>query len=295
MDYTLYVGDYAYSSWSLRGWLLLDAFGMPFTTRYAHMKTEAFEALKAEMVPSRLVPALSISDGTRAPVVVWDSLAMAETLHEYHPQAGYWPKGASARPTARSIAAEMHSGFTALRGACPMNMRQAYDGFEVSADVQADLDRLSLVWAHARARRTEDGPFLFGAFSAVDAFFGPVASRIATYGLQMGEEDLAYVASVLGHASVRRWRAMGIADAHVQAHYEFEYAARPNPHEPEVTGKVVHSVEAENTHCPFSGNDVSSDGLVEVQGRVIGFCNPFCRDKVAADPFCWPEVAAMLR
>ena len=102
MDYTLYVGDYAYSSWSLRGWLLLDAFGMPFTKQYAHMKTDAFEALKAEMAPSQLVPALSISDGTRAPVIVWDSLAMAETLHEYHPQAGYWPKGASARPTARS-------------------------------------------------------------------------------------------------------------------------------------------------------------------------------------------------
>ena len=295
MDYTLYVGDYAYSSWSLRGWLLLDAFGMPFTKQYAHMKTDAFEALKAQMAPSQLVPALSISDGTRAPVIVWDSLAMAETLHEYHPQAGYWPKGASARPTARSIAAEMHSGFTALRGACPMNMRRAYDGFPVSDAVQADLDRLSLIWAHARARRTDDGPFLFGAFSAVDAFFGPVASRITTYGLNMNEEDTAYVAAILGHDSVRRWRAMGIADGHIQAHYEFEYAARPNPHDPEITGTVVHGVQAINAHCPFSGKNVSAEGLVEVEGKVIGFCNPFCRDKVAADPMCWPEVAAMLR
>ncbi|MEM7213004.1 MAG: glutathione S-transferase, partial [Pseudomonadota bacterium] len=221
MDFTLYVGDYAYSSWSLRGWLLLDAFGIPFTTRYAHMKTEEFEALRGEMAPSKLVPALSISDGTRAPVVVWDTFAMAETLHEYHPQAGIWPNGASARPTARSLVAEMHSGFTALRGACPMNMRRAYDGFDVSDEVRSDLERLSLIWAHARARKTADGPFLFGAFSAVDAFFAPVCSRIATYGLEMGETDLAYVAAVLGHDPVRRWRAMGMADRHLQAHYEF--------------------------------------------------------------------------
>ena len=295
MDFTLFVGDYAYSSWSLRGWLLLDAFGIPFTRRYAHMNTAEFEALKADMAPSRLVPALAVSDGTRAPVMVWDTVAMAETLHEYHPQAGIWPSGASARPTARSMVAEMHSGFTALRGACPMNMRRAYDGFEVSDAVRADLDRLSTIWAHGRARKTGGGPFLFGEFCAVDAFFAPVCSRIATYGLEMGEEDLAYVASVLGHESVRRWRSMGMADAHLQAHYEFEYAARPNPHDPEVTGTVVSGVDAENQYCPFSGKDVSPDSLVEIKGRVIGFCNPFCRDKVAADPMCWPEVPALLK
>ena len=295
MDYTLYLGDYAYSSWSLRGWLLLDAFGMPFARHYAHMRTEAFEDMRTQMAPSRLVPALAVSDGTRSPVMVWDSLAMAETLHEYHPQTGYWPKGASARPTARSIAAEMHSGVRALRSACPMNMRRAYEGFAVSEDVQADLDRLSLVWAHARARRTGDGPFLFGTFGAVDAFFAPVASRIATYGLEMCEEEMSYVAALLGHHSVRRWRAMAMADGHIQAHYEFDYADRPNPHDPAVTGVPVEGVASENAHCPFSGKDVSPDSLVEVHGRVIGFCNPFCRDKVAVDPMCWPEVAAMLR
>lgn len=295
MDFTLFAGDYAYSSWSLRGWLLLDAFGIPFTLRYAHMNTDDFEAMRAEMAPSRLVPAVSVSDGTRAPVLVWDTTAIAETLHEYHPQAGIWPAGASARPTARALVAEMHTGFTALRSACPMNMRRAYAGFEASDDVKADLDRLALLWAHARARKSADGPFLFGAFSAVDAFFAPVCSRIATYGLEMSDENLAYVATVLGHDPVRRWRAMGIADGHIQAHYEFEYAARPNPHEPGTTGTVVHGQVAENAHCPFSGRDVSGDGLVDVGGRVIGFCNPFCRDKVAADPYCWPEVAMMLR
>ena len=295
MDFTLFVGDYAYSSWALRGWLLLDAFGIPFTKRHAHMLTDAFEMMRTEMTPSRLVPALAVSDGTRVPVMVWDTVAMAETLHEYHPKAGIWPVGASARPTARSLVAEMHSGFTALRGACPMNMRRAYAGFEAADDVKADLDRLAQIWAHARARQSSEGAFLFGEFSAADAFFAPVCSRIATYGLEMPEPDLEYVAAVLGHHSVRRWRAMGIADGHIQAHYEFDYAPRPNPHDPAVTGTVVHDQRAENAFCPFSGNDVSDDGLVEVNGRVIGFCNPFCRDKVAADPFCWPEVAMMLR
>ncbi|MEL7469487.1 MAG: glutathione S-transferase [Pseudomonadota bacterium] len=295
MDFTLYLGDHAYSSWSLRGWLLLDAFGVPFTTRYANMNTAAFETLRAEMAPSRLVPALAVSDGVRAPVIVWDSLAIAETVHDHFPQAGIWPVGPSARPVARSIAAEMHSGFAALRNACPMNMRRAYKDFVVSDDVHADLARLSKLWSHARARKTSDGPYLFGAFSAVDAFFAPVASRITTYNLPMAEDDLSYVAAVLGHPSVRRWRAMGIADRHLQSHYEFDYDDRPNPHDPEVTGTAVTGKPSMNAHCPFSGKDVAPDSLVEVQGRVIGFCNTFCRDKVAADPMVWPEAAALLR
>ncbi len=294
MDFTLFVGDYAYSSWSLRGWLLLDAFGIPFTVRHAHMKTPAFEDLRAEMAPSRLVPTLSVSDGTRAPVLVWETMAIAETLHEYYNQAGIWPKGESARPTARAIAAEMHAGFSALRSSCPMNMRRAYEGFEATDEIRTDLDRLSTVWAHARARATAEGPFLFGEFSAVDAFFAPVASRVATYGLEMPSEDMEYVAAVLGHPSVRRWRAMGEADTHVQPQYEFDFPARPNPHDPAVIGTAVTDRPIENTFCPFSGRDVSKDSLVEVNGRVIGFCNTFCRDKVAADPMAWPEAAALL-
>ena len=141
---------------------------------------------------------------------------MAETLHEYHPQAGLWPKGASARPTARALVAEMHSGFQALRSACPMNMRRAYQGFEPSDAVRADLDRLSVIWAHGRARATDEGAFMFGAFTAVDAFYAPVASRVATYGLEMPDEDMAYVQALLAHPSVRRWRAMGIADTYIQ-------------------------------------------------------------------------------
>ena len=230
MELTLYLGDYAYSSWSLRGWLLLDAFGVSFQQRYAHMRTDDFETLRAEMAPSRLVPALKIADqhGER---VVWETMAIAETVAEMFPDAGHWPADPADRALARTLVAEMHAGFTALRGACPMNMRRAYSGFEVDADVRADLDRLSALWAHARSARRSEGPFLLGAFSAADAFYAPVASRIATYGLEMPEADLAYVAAVLAHPSVQRWYAMARADDHVQAHYELDLADRPNPHD----------------------------------------------------------------
>ena len=224
MSLTLFVGDYAYSSWSLRGWLLLDAFGVPFQHRYAHMRTEAFEALRRDMAPSRLVPALKIADaeGER---IVWDTLAMAETLHEMYPDAGYWPKGAAARALARSLTAEMHSGFAALRGACPMNMRRRYAGFEVDTEVQADLERLDQLWALALDRH-DQGPYLFGAFTVADAFYAPVASRIDTYDLPIGVRAREYVSTVLSHPSVARWQAMALADGHIQEHYEFDMAYR---------------------------------------------------------------------
>ena len=286
MAYTLFIGDYSYSSWSLRGWLLLDAFGFHKTVKYANMRTPAFESLRAAMAPSRLVPAVALPDAT----LVWDTMAIAETLHERHPDAGMWPTDASQRATARALAAEMHSGFPDLRAACPMNMRTAYAGFQPLPAVRADLDRLSALWAHAR---TDAGPFLFGAFTAADAFFAPVASRIATYGLEMPPEDMAYVAALLDHPSVRRWRAMGQADPHVQQHYAMDLPLRANPHDPALTGTAAMG-PSENANCPYSGKPVVKDSIMDVQGRKIGFCNPFCRDKTAADPMAWPQVAAML-
>ncbi len=230
MRTTLFVGDSAYSSWSLRGWLLLDAFGIDFQLRTAHMRTPAFEALRTEMAPARLVPAVRLDLSDHKDVIVWDSLAIAETLAELYPQAGHWPKDPAARAAARSVTAEMHAGFTALRGACPMNMRRAYSGFEVAEDVRADLARLSTIWAHAR-RFSTGGPYLFGTFSVADAFFAPVASRIATYDLPLEGADAAYVAALLSSPSVQRWYAMANDDPHVQQHYEFDLPLRPNPHD----------------------------------------------------------------
>ncbi len=291
MSYTLFIGDRRYSSWSLRGWLLFDAFDIPRGIRYAQMNTDDFEAMRAEMAPSRLVPAVKLPEGG----VVWDSMAMAETLAERHPDAGIWPEDAGQRALARSLCAQMHSGFTALRGACPMNMGRAYQGFPAGDDVLADVRALTDLWAMARSTGG-DGPFLFGAFSAADAFFAPVASRITTYDLPVGDDDAAYIRAVLGHPSVRRWYAMSIAKPEHQAHYEFEYADRPNPMEPKLTGTVISgpASAAENADCPYSGKPVVDDCVVEIGNRKIGYCNPFCAAKSAADPYAWPQTVALL-
>ena len=292
MDFTLYVGDFAYSSWSLRGWLLFDAFGIGMHLRHSHMRTPAFEEMREEMTPAWLVPAVSIDHGVRGPVMVWDTLAIAETLHEYFPQAGLWPKGERVRPVSRSLAAEMHAGFAALRAACPMNMRVAYDGFPVSTDVRTDLERLDALWGYGRMRQASEGRYLFGSFSAVDAFFAPVASRVVTYDLPMGETAMTYVHSVLAHPSVRRWRAMAFADPYVQEHYRMEFPLRPDPTEPEVTGTVVHEEVAANTACPLTGGPPTH--LVRIGDTVLGFETAFDRDKVAADPLAWPEISVLL-
>lgn len=294
MDYTLFIGDFAYSSWSLRGWLLFDAFSVPCALRRAHMNSQAFEDMREEMAPARLVPAMRIgADGE--PLIVWDSLAMAETLSERHRDAHLWPRDPVRRATARSVAAEIHSGFAALRGACPMNLRRSYSGFVPDEAVRGDLARLEAIWSYVKLRHGLGGPYLTGSgYSVADAFMTPIATRIVTYDLQVGGGLAGYVEALTAHPAFRRWRAMAFADRHRQAHYEFDLPDRPDPLAPVRTGRPVEGAGAENAACPFSGKPVSPDSLVEIQGRVIGFCNPFCRDKVAADPDAWPEVAALL-
>ncbi len=136
MTYRLYIMDRAYSSWSLRGHLLLNAFDLPFAVTQALWPSAEFDAILREIAPGRKVPALKIGDD-----LVWDSLAIAETLAELHPDLGHWPTTSGARAAARSIAAEMHSGFSALRSECPMNLRRQYKGFAASDAVLADIAR----------------------------------------------------------------------------------------------------------------------------------------------------------
>jgi glutathione S-transferase len=227
MTCTLALVDPAYSSWSLRGWLLFRRFGLPVTVETAHLRTSELTSLLDRFAPARTVPALRI-DGERDPVVIWDSLAIAETLAERYPDIAFWPSDPTARGLARSMVAEMHASFQALRDACPMNLRRAYVGFQPPEAVQADVTRVEALWAAARARRP-DGPWLFGDYTAADAFFAPVATRIATYGLPVGPEAAAYVAAHLADPAFVEWRAMGLADPVVQPHYEFDLPERPWP------------------------------------------------------------------
>lgn len=288
MTYTLLIGDRGYSSWSLRGWLLFEAFGIAVKCRRMQLGGPEHAARLAEFAPARTVPALRLPQGA----VVWDSLAIAETLHERHPEAGIWPADPGLRVLARSVAAEMHAGFVALRADCPMNLRAAYADFAPSDAVRADLDRIEALWSHALDQ--SGGPWLCGDYSAVDAFFAPVAARIAGYALPVGAQAAGYVAAHLADPAFRRWRAMGLVDGPDQSRYAMPALAQqpwPGPAPLPLPAEAVETGPSVNAACPYSGAPVSD--FARIEGRVWGFCNPFCRDKTMADAAAWPAFMAL--
>lgn len=287
MTYDLAIGDRSYSSWSLRGWLLFEKFGLPVKCHTGILYSDDFARLLADFAPARLVPAMRTPEGE----VVGDTLAIAETLAERHPDAGLWPEDPAARAMARYLCAEMHSGFAALRGECPMNLRVSYADAAPQAAVLDDLARIEFLWARARTRFGAAGPWLFGRYTAADAFFAPVATRIATYNLPVGAAARDYVAAHLADPSFRRWRAMGLAEALIQPAYARPYPERPWPG-PSPRPATRAEGPSENAVCPYSGDPVTD--FLQLDGRVWGFCNPFCRDKTLADPEAWPAFMAMV-
>ena len=205
MSYKVFLGNKTYSSWSLRGWLLFEAFGIPFHEEVVPLFTLAFERLRQEVSPARTVPMLCV-EGAAEPLVMWDSLAIAEFLHERHPDAGIWPADPVARAAARSLAAEMHSGFSALRSTMPMNLKRRFTSFQPNAEAKADIERVTALWRWAKSRWGIDGPYLFGeSFTATDAFFVPVASRLKTYGVELDAVCSAYAEALLTHPATRRF------------------------------------------------------------------------------------------
>ena len=175
----LIVGNKNYSSWSLRGWLAAKQSGLAFEEITVPLYSDEFESERegAELQPSSgKVPILW--DGE---VVAWDSLAILEYLADKVGRDRYWPKDDVARGMARSLVAEMHSSYQALRAECPMNVRRRFDGFEPSEGAKRDMVRILTLWAEARSRFGSGGPFLFGTFGAADIFYAPVVSRFISY------------------------------------------------------------------------------------------------------------------
>ncbi|PWJ16159.1 glutathione S-transferase [Jannaschia seohaensis] len=286
MTYDLLIGDCAYSSWSLRGWLLFDAFGLPVRARHTRMYSDEFARDLAAWAPARTVPTVRTPEGG-----LWtDSLAIAEGLAEAHPEAGHWPADPVARAAARSLVAEMHSGFTALRGACPMNLRVKSGGFTPSDAVLTDLARIETLWSHARTLAS-DGPWLFGAYGAADAFYAPVAMRIAGYGLPVSPDAQRYVDAHLSHGALRRWRAMGEAQDRTLDVYEVHAPTERFPMPAPLPARARPDGPSVNAACPYSGKAVTH--FLEFEDRIWGFCNAFCRDKTVADPGAWPAFTAM--
>ena len=282
----LKIGDYTYSSWSLRGWLLFERFGIDVCREMVDFEAADVAEQLRTLPPARTVPTWITENGT----VIWDSLAIAEELATRHPDAGLWPTDPRLRAVARSLAAEMHSGFGALRSDCPMNLRVAYGDYVPSGDVKADLSRLETIWQHALD--LSSGPWLCGAYSAADAFYAPVAARIAGYGLPVGPKAKAYVAAHLADPAFRRWRAMGFASGAELPWYKRDYSQVPWPGPAPRAAHAVDSGTPVNAACPYSGK--SPTYLMEMNGRTYGFCNAFCRDKTVADPEAWPDFIVLV-
>jgi glutathione S-transferase len=199
-DLTLVVGNKNYSSWSMRPWVLLTQLGIPFEEVKLRFNSDEWNAQIERWSPSRLVPVL-----WRGEQSVWDSLAIMETVHEWFPDRGVWPADPVARAFARSAAAEMHSGFRALRTHMPMNIRASHPGKGMNAEVKGNIDRIVALWLEARRRFGAGGPFLFGAFCACDAMYAPVVMRFRTYAVPLDPQAERYCTAMRESSGVRAW------------------------------------------------------------------------------------------
>jgi glutathione S-transferase len=215
--YELYIANKNYSSWSLRPWVLMRELGIPFGERQMQFDVGSSWSSFRKFSPTGRVPCLVDGD-TR----VWDSLAITEYLAERH--ASVWPKDGRARAWARSAAAEMHSGFSELRNRCSMNCGIRVRLNEVPPSLRKEIDRLGELWSEGLARFS--GPFLAGkSFTAVDAFFAPVAFRAQTYGLEFDSNATAYLNRLLALPAMQDWYAAGLAETWREPAHEEESTA----------------------------------------------------------------------
>jgi len=207
---TLITGNYNYSSWSLRPWSFLTHLGLLFAERRVVLDTPTFASEIRRYSPAGRVPVLIDGDLT-----IWDSLAIIEYTSEIAGGRG-WPADRAARAAARAVAAEMHSGFAALRNSYPMNIRGRHRRIPASEPLAKDIARIDAIFSDCRRRHAAGGPWLFGAYSAADAMYLPVAFRFQTYGAEgLGAESRAYIATALADPMIAPWVAKAEAETEV--------------------------------------------------------------------------------
>lgn len=219
-DYTLVIGNKKYSSWSLRPWIWMRHAGIPFREKRIALFTNTY---REELRPYRShhrVPVLVDGD-----VQVWETLAILEYLAEHHAQA--WPEDPAARAVARSASMEMHAGFKNMRRALPMNCSKRFPGYPIADEVQDDIDRVVELWELCRAMADDQGDWLFGRFSIVDAMYVPVALRFHGYDVTLSDVAQAYVDTVLGDGHVRDWISAGQAEKEVIEGNEIQAPSTP--------------------------------------------------------------------
>ena len=204
---TLVIGNKNYSSWSLRPYMVMRTFGLRFDEVRILLDTPHFQQDVARWAPNHRVPALH-DDA----LVIWDSLAICEYINEQYLDGTGWPADKAARAQARSAAAEMHSGFMALRKQLPMNMRRTPDNYRWNDEAQRDMDRIQALWRELKDAHGAGGPFLCGAFSIVDAMFAPVVSRFISYGVPMDANAQAFADAIQSLPAWQEWRDAGFAE-----------------------------------------------------------------------------------
>jgi glutathione S-transferase len=216
MSLTLVIGNKNYSSWSMRPWLALRASGIAFEEVFIPLYTDQADKDRIlSFTRSGKVPAL-IDGG----ITVWDSLAIIEYLAERFPEAKLWPEDRAARAHARSISAEMHSGFLPLRSECGMNLHRPVRGVTLSADARANVARIEQLWSECRERYGKLGPFLFGAFSAADAMYAPVVHRFRTFAIKVAPQAEAYMETMMALPAFAEWTKAGLAETIVIEKFE---------------------------------------------------------------------------
>jgi len=216
MALKLVIGNKNYSSWSMRPWLAMRAADIAFEEVFIPLYTgEADKKRILGFTGSGKVPVLL--DGE---VTVWDSLAIIEYAAERFPQARLWPEDRASRAHARSISAEMHSGFAALRNECGMNLHRPVGGVPLSAQARADIARIQHIWLECRARYDKFGPLLFGTFSGADAMFAPVVHRFRTYAIEVAPELRAYMDAMMALPAFQEWTSAGLAETLVIDRFE---------------------------------------------------------------------------
>jgi glutathione S-transferase len=224
MTLKLIIGNKAYSSWSLRGWLAVKQSGLHFDEITVPLFDDSWDERKREedLVPSSgKVPILWDGDA-----VIWDSLAIMEYLADKVGRERFWPKDDVARGMARAMVAEMHSGYLPLRRECPMNTRKVFEGVTISDECRNDALRILQLWAEARSRFGKEGPYLFGTFSAADIMFAPVITRFVTYNFTLPGFAAAYVEAMIAHPWMQAWYDGAENEEWVIEKYETEPAPK---------------------------------------------------------------------
>lgn len=211
----LVIGNKAYSSWSMRPWMLMKHSEIAFRELRIPLFSHEWQQSIARYSPSGKVPALIDGD-----ITIWDSLAIAEYLAEKYPRKRLWPVDAAARACARAASAEMHAGFQALRTQMPMNVRRQFPGKGCNAAVLKDVARVVALWSDCRLRFGAGGPFLFGEFCIADAMYAPVVSRMLTYEVDIDAASAAYVSTVSALPAFQAWVGDARLETEVIADYE---------------------------------------------------------------------------